>query len=151
MNTITIELCQEDRARLDAILDALKESKNCAGCVDHVVGSFNNLVQTRDAVAEAPQPAQMPTEEPAEPITPPAEEKPEEAPAEHPLDAPPFDLDPPAPKVDRAEVRRKVVELSAAGKKTEVKEIVTAYAAMISDIPEDKLGEVFDKLNALEV
>lgn len=147
MTTITIELCTEDRARLDAILDALKGTPNCSGCVEHVVGSFNNLVQTR---AEAPQPAEIPTEAPAELVTPPAEEKPKEAAPEHPLDAPPFDLDAPAPTVDRADIQRKVVELSSAGKKAEVKAIVTGYADRVSAIPEDKLAEVFEKLNALE-
>ena len=36
MTTITIELCAEDRARLDGILEALK-SHNCQGCVEAAV------------------------------------------------------------------------------------------------------------------
>jgi hypothetical protein len=48
------------------------------------------------------------------------------------------------------DVQRKVVELSAAGKKVEVREIVTAYATRVSEVPADKLDEVMAKLIALE-
>lgn len=48
------------------------------------------------------------------------------------------------------DVQRKVVELSAAGKKVEVREIVTAYATRVSEVPADKLDEVMNKLIALE-
>ena len=129
MNTITIELCAEDRARIDAVIAALEKLPN---------------------QAKAKAPKAKAKEEPQATTTPEAE-----APADYPLDPPPFDVpeqDAPeqdAPKVDRADVQRLVVELSAAGKKAEVKEIVTAYADRVSAIPEDKLSEVFEKLNKL--
>lgn len=56
----------------------------------------------------------------------------------------------PAQQYAVADVQQKVVALSAAGKKTEVREIVTAYAERVSAIPADKLDEVMSKLIALE-
>lgn len=111
MNTITIELCAEDRARLDAILEALTQSK-----------------------PEAPK------AEPEHPVSDPFPEAPTKA--EEPK--------PEAPKVKMEDVQQKVVALSAAGKKAEVRAIVTAYAERVSAVPEDKLAEVLEKLNALE-
>lgn len=137
--TITIELSAEDRARLDAILEALKPNNGQIG------GSIDPLVQTRSAVKEAPELPQKPTEEPSQPVTPRQEEKPTETAPEPPADAPKQE----APKVGRADVQRLVVELSAAGKKAEVKEIVMAYADRVSAIPEDKLAEVCEKLSKL--
>ncbi len=144
MNTITIELCKEDRARLDAILKALENRPNCEGCVSAAM-DMSKAAQAEIDAAKAEAKAETPTNNPPEP------EKPVEKAAEHPLDTPPFEMDEPeAPKVDREDVRRKVVELCAAGKKEEVKEIVKAYADAVKDIPEDKLAEVLEKLNKLE-
>lgn len=146
MNTITIELCAEDRARIDAVIAALENRPNCEGCVKAA------LEMTERAKAEAPK---AETEEETPTTTPPEADTPAETPAEYPIEEPPFDVpgenapEPDAPKVDRADVQRMVVELSAAGKKAEVKEIVMAYADRVSAIPEDKLAEVFEKLNKL--
>jgi hypothetical protein len=152
-NIITIELCAEDRARLDRVIEALEHRPNCEGCVTAAV------TMTKEAVAEATAPKpeakdETPTTNSPEP------EKPVETPTEHPLDASPIDeapeaeaVDPPEepkPSVSREEVRSKVVTLCAAGEKEEVKKIVTAYAAGVKDIPEDKLAEVLEKLTALE-
>ena len=52
--------------------------------------------------------------------------------------------------VTKADTQKKVVELSAAGKKDAVREIVQRYAKKVSDIPEDKLAEVWAQLTALE-
>ena len=115
---LTVELCKEDRARLDAILAALQR-------------------QPQERPAEAPQAAQAQT-----PInTPPAQEN----------DAP-FDTAEPAAEktVTHADVRQKVVTLSAAGKKAQVREIVKRYAEKVPEIPADKLYEVWEQLNALE-
>lgn len=121
MNTITIELCAEDRARLDAIL---AELKNCS-----TPFPAPNQVCTRSAVDEATK---------------------EEIPAQMTIDEVP--AKPAAPAVSHADVQRKVVSLSAAGKKTEVRDIVLAYNnTKVSDIPENKLDEVWEKLNAMEV
>ena len=129
MNNIIIELCAEDRARIDAVITALEK------------------LQTP---TKAKAPKVEANEETPTTTTPEAE-----APAEYPIGETPFDMpgenapDPVTPVIDRADVQRLVVELSAAGKKAEVKEIVMAYADRVSAIPEDKLAEVFEKLNTL--
>ena len=148
-NHITIELCKEDRDRLDGIFGALAllvERQNCAKCALNVT----RLMDERHA-----QDAQEP-QEPAEPAeqaaTPPEEEKPateELTPAwEEPDAAPQYEE--PAPKVSRADLQQKVVALSVAGKKAQVREIVKAYASNVSGVPEDKLAECWTRLTALE-
>lgn len=140
MNTIIFELCAEDRARLDRVIEALESRPNCEGCVR---SALEYAKEEKDA-AKAETKEETPT------TNPPKEEKPAETPTEHPLDAPPIDETPKAPAVKREDVRGKVVKLCAAGKKEEVKKIVTEYAEAVKDIPEDKLAEVFEKLTALE-
>jgi DNA replication initiation complex subunit (GINS family) len=143
MNTIIIELCKEDRDRLDGILAALKERPNCTACVERVIEAFNHL-----ATEKAPDAPQTTETDTAEPVTLPEVETPTEAPetADAPVAEPTEEREP----VKREDVQRKVVELSSAGKKAEVRDIVKAYADKVSAIPEDKLAEVFDKLTALE-
>lgn len=124
MNHITVELCQEDRARIDKVIDLLTLStgqrcQSCAEAVQTVVSELTPVEFTKDT---------------------PEEETPAEITQE----------DDTAPQVSRADVQKKVIDLSAAGKKAEVREIVTAVATKVSDIPEDKLAEVWDKLNKLE-
>ena len=126
MNTIIFQLCQEDRDRLDRIITALERpAPKCENCADDVAEFVDERLQ---------QAGLAPTEEPQ--VT--KDTTPEEKPAEEPT-------------VDRADIQKKVVTLSAAGKKAAVKEIVTAYQnTKVSDIPEDKLNEVWQKLTALE-
>ncbi len=57
----------------------------------------------------------------------------------------------PVRTVDRAELRAKVIELSAKGFKDQTKDIVRAYAQTVTTIPEDKIAECYEKLIALEV
>ena len=129
MNKITIELCAEDRARLDAIIAGLT-GMQCDMCTDRIKAKL---------ATTAPQ---EPKTEAAEVFTPAEPEKPAEpAVEEHTA---------PAVTVTHADIQRKVIELSAAGKKDAVRAIVTTYAARVSDIPEDKLVEVLTKLQALE-
>lgn len=111
MNQITIELCAEDRARLDKLLSALEH------------------------LSAEPKPA-----EPA--LTLPLEE------VEHPVDNP-FEAAP-AQTYKLADVQQKVVQLSAKGRKADVRDIVKAYADKVSAIPEAKMSEVMEKLLALE-
>ena len=111
MNTITIQLCAEDRARLD-----------------HIIEGLRFLVNQQAEIA--------PTEEPQlEPVT-------EELQPEH--------IKEETPTVTAADLQTKVVSLVQSGKKDEVKDIITAYAPRVGEIPEDKLAEVMDKLKALE-
>lgn len=126
-NVITIELCAEDRARLDAILGALQAGPNCESCGKSAL----------DFVARHQNPEEAAPAEPEQP----AEPEPEAAPEPQPE----------AVKVERSDIQKMVVSLSQAGKKDAVRSIVTAYNnTKVSDIPEDKLGEVFEKLTALE-
>ena len=129
MNHITIELCQEDRARLDAILVALQS------CGTPYAATLESTSE------EAPQlPAQEPQDEPVvEPEEVPATE------AEQPTEA-----EPAAPAVSLSDIQKKVVDLSVAGKKAQVREIIKAYATKVSAIPADKVDEVWQKLTALE-
>ena len=141
---LTVSLNKEDRDRIDAIMF------NQEKIIDLLQGKFEpqaqeaepvkemNLEPTKDAdsASEAPEPAPLPdigdgSEVPAPQI---------EAmgtPASEPFHT-------------REDVQRKVVELCAAGKKPEVKEIVNAYAERVGAIPEDKLDECMSKLITLE-
>ena len=47
-------------------------------------------------------------------------------------------------------LQHKVVELCAAGKKDEVRAIIKQYADKVSGIPEEKYGEVMQKLNVIQ-
>ena len=145
MNTIIFELCAEDRARLDRIIEALEHRPNCENCVSAAI------TMTKAAQEEAETPTAE-AKEPTPTTNPPEPETPVETAPEHPLDVLPFEKPtaPEAPTVTREDVRGKVVKLCAAGKKEDVKKIVTEYAEAVKDIPEDKLAEVFEKLNALE-
>lgn len=58
--------------------------------------------------------------------------------------------EPAAPTYTKEEVRKKVVELCAAGHKTAVREIVNKYAPNVTEIPENKCDEVMEKLLQLE-
>lgn len=73
------------------------------------------------------------------------------APAEQPAPQPAPDPEPEqTPRYTLEDVRRKSVELTAAGKKAQVRKIVKSYAETLSGLPEDKYTEVMDRLTALE-
>lgn len=137
MNHITIELCTEDRARLDAILEALKATKpQCASCVKLV----NDLCHAENSPKNDAQSVE--TFEPKE--TPPEEEKPT---------APKDESVSPASEVTEEDIRSKYMSLSAStkeGVKDQARKIIKDYASKISLIPEDKRAEVLEKLTALE-
>lgn len=124
MNAIPIELCQEDRARIDKVIELLTLStgQRCQGCADAVQQAFTAR-QPIEFTKDTPE-----EETPAEPV--------QEADT--------------APQVTKADIQQKVIQLSAAGKKAQVREIVTAVATKVSDIAEDKLADVWAALNALE-
>lgn len=109
--TITIELCTEDRARLDRILEALERK-------------FTTVVI--EPTAEEGTPIEK-----VEEVTPPPVAEIER-------------------KVDRAELRAKVIELSAKGLKAEARDIVQSYAPTVASVPEDKITECYNKLLSLE-
>ena len=135
MNTITIELCAEDRARLDRLAAALEKyphkCENCAKTVAEGVAAF--------VAKEVSAPSEEPKSEPQEPTK-------EDPPATNPDDGT-------EPSVTLEQIQQKVVQLSVAAngaKKAKVREVVNLYAKNVSGIPEDKFAEVWEKLTALE-
>jgi hypothetical protein len=119
--TITIELCAEDRARLDHI------NVNLTELIMRVMG--NQAPDMAEKLA-----AQHPVADPFK-----------ELPKAEPV---PFEQE--APQYKLEDIQQKVVALSASGKKAEVREIVKSYAEKVSAIPADKFGEVMAKLIGLE-
>lgn len=131
MNTITIELCAEDRARLDNIIEALRGQAGGCSCTK---------VEAPEQTAPAAAPEEPAPEEPEPATELPFDPEPAAAPKEHA-----------AQEVTTAELQSKVVQLVSAGKKEETRAIVKAYAESVGQIPADKRAEVMAKLNALEV
>lgn len=155
-NTIVIELCAEDRARLDRLAEAM-ERKTCDRCVTtamEYIKTATAQASEPDPIAEAAKKALGLTdaqESPVEPqeeaelstptTTPQEEEKPM---VEEPVTTPT------EPTVDRAELRAKVIELSAKGLKEQTRGVVQSYAPTVAAVPEDKVTECYKKLVALE-
>lgn len=143
--TVTLELCTEDRARLDKILEALQKTPNCDSCVKSAIEYTPAKMETKakaEDLAEAPKNEPQATEAPAKAETLPWEETPaaEEKPKAEPT-------------VTQEQIRQKVIQLSATEggkKKAQARSIVTAYSETISGIPDDKCTEVWEKLLALE-
>ena len=124
--TITIELCAEDRARLDHI------NVNLTELILRVMGS--QKIDTGEVLRRAaPELAGKLAEQ--HPVT-------EPVPFEQPK--------PETPQYKPEDIQQKVVALSASGKKAEVREIVKSYAEKVSAIPADKFGEVMARLAGLE-
>lgn len=120
---IPVQFCDEDRHRLDTIITALAAilEQGRVACTP-----FDAIQEPAGAQNEAPD---------TEPVP---EEKAPWAEAE------------PAPEVKLADIQRKVVDLSTAGKRDAVKATIQKYAPKVSAIPEDKLPEVWAELTALE-
>ena len=125
---IPVQLCEEDRHRLDAIIVHLT-----------LIGNYLKDSGTPFQVPEGFEPQEPAGEQ---------NEKAEAVPAE-PEKAPWAEAEP-APVVKLADIQKKVVDLSTAGKKDAVKAVIQAYAPKVSAIPEDKLPEVMAKLTELE-
>ena len=116
---IPVQLCEEDRRRLDVISDTLE---------------LIRLAITKSTAVPLPQ------------ADPEADFAPEEAPA-----APQEAKDEPSvPWVTMADIQKKVVDLTTAGKKPAVKKLLQKYAPKVTAIPEDKFAEVLEKLTELE-
>ena len=140
-NTITIELCAEDRARLDRIADRLEAQIALAQyIIDNGTVAPTKKDEPKEAV-EAEKTTQDATEETTPTITPQVEEKPT---AEEPTKAAPTKT------VSRAELGAKVREMMTKGFKEETKAIVKDYAPTVPGVPEDKVTECYERLAALE-
>lgn len=201
---VTVNLSEEDRARLDKIIEALTHPKapqapalqtselvktednfayRLAVAMDaagkrqidlanetgldkstinkYLSGGFEPKHEAMRKLSEAlgvselyllgyDVPAQRVTPQPdSEPIPEPVA-APEPADDSEPIPEPIPGLEEPAPQHTRAELQHLVVTLTSAGKKAEVRAIVLAVASKVSDIPEDKIDEVFEQLKALE-
>lgn len=154
MNTITIELCAEDRERIDRLTLAIEAM---AGRAKKTEGESRQTVTaeadpdqlTVDPEQTKPQAGQeaagaaegeRPTENTPEPQE--AAEAAQEPTAE-----------PPKPSVTKEQIQKKALELSTVqngAKKEKMREIINAYAKKVSDLPADKWGEVWAKLIELE-
>ena len=161
MNNIIIELCAEDRARLDRLAEAL-ERKACDKCVSSTLGAFAQK-QTdapdpiQEKLAETLASVSDPTETPknaageAEPSALPSTSKEEEKPVAKEGDL----AEPVKPTITLEQIQQKVVQLAAGqggAKKAKVREIINAYGAKVSYLKDqpDKWTEVWEKLAALE-
>lgn len=131
-NHITIELCQEDRERLDKIIAGLGNLKpNCHSCTESalkVMGENLKIVT-----------GQEPDEEPPAPLN-------EDVITPEPV------AEPEQPKYTTADILAKVQTMASPGnpKRERAKAIVTSYGKKVSDIPEDKRNEAMQRLIELE-
>ena len=126
MNTITIELSAEDRARLDAILEALKNITSPAK---------EALTAARATKTQEPVKVSTESEKTAEKATEDAKD------AKEPK---------PAPAPDRRTVKSLAVKKIQAGHRDEVKALIQAYGAEKIDlVPEDRLAAFLADLEAI--
>lgn len=129
MNTITIQLCDEDRKRIDELI----------AFASLLVGEIRS---TKDAIKFGSAP-NLKTEE-----TPAPEEKPEIDGQISPFNEPVAEPTPEVKPVSLAEFQKAVtmaVSKGAEAKKA-AKEIINKYAPSVSEVPEDKRAEVMAEL-----
>ncbi len=149
-NTITIELCTEDRERLDRLIAAM-ERKACDKCVESAlafVGRYKGpghefLDKELHVPKEDPREAPKNAQDGAEAETPTtAHQEAEPATVAEPAPAPKAET----PTASVTDVQQLVIGLSTSGKKPETRDIIQQYAERVTLIPADKLGEVYAKL-----
>ena len=158
-NTITIELCEKDRALLKNLTDALGLVANIEEAKLRVAVEEKKTVEAdpvqqklAETLAKATDPVEAPknaTEE-AESVTPPATQAEEEEPTvEEPAEP---TTEKTETTVTHAELMAKVIELSAKDLKlkAQVRDIVLSYAPRVKAVPEEKLNECYNKIVALE-
>jgi len=166
---ITVELCPEDRARLDKIIERLGavQPHDCSKCVKDVASFMDKAAEAIDAKKAEEKPQEDIREMLTKALNPTEEATPEEAP-KNAQDAPETSTqsttheeekqpttkaepsDAPAPTISEAELKVKVVTLLAGPKAEQVREIVRSYAPTVSRVPEDKRAECYAKLVELE-
>ncbi len=143
-NTITIELCAEDRARLDKIIEGLASTPRCDHRAKTVAETVAGITQS------ATEPQEAPKEEPKT-ETPPAEGAPQVSTQEPEDSAHAEEVE---PTVTLEQIQQKVVQLAAAGadKKAKVRDVISTYGTKVSDLKDqpEKWDEVWQKLTALE-
>lgn len=157
MNTITIELCAEDRARLDRLTAALEKRVTQEEPITVSIPNPSDdyiqktLAETLAKATPSETAGNEPqaTEEPAKAETLPKEEPPK------PVEKTEAPVAEDKPAVTLPQIQQKVVQLCAAdkgAKKPKVHAIVTAYSPTVSGLKEmpEKWQEIWDKLTALE-
>ena len=136
MNNITIELCAEDRARLDRVADLLEKLSGSSGFIHFDPAALPPAPKT----VEAPTSAQPKVEKPTETEQPSQEDGGDWL--------APTDDD--APAVELTDLQQLIIQLANAGKQAELRKVIFKYAERVTQIPEDKYGEVYAKLKKLE-
>lgn len=149
MNNITIELCAEDRARIDNLTAALLKIADAAypatpEQVRRMIGSAEPAIEAPKPKKEAPKAELKP-----EPVAEAPKAEPTPAPTPEPVKEGAQATEP-AKEVTVDELRAKVMQLINAGKKDATRAIITSYAPNVTEIPADKRAEVLKKLNELE-
>lgn len=147
MTPTIIELGPGTTERLDRIIALLEglNSPKCQNCADDIYFLLNERLRELGLLTTEDTPTTVDNPEEEKPV-----EAQETAKAEV-FPIPEWAPEPPEPPaVGRSDIQHKVVTLSAAGKKAQVREIVTEYAPRVSAIPEDKLVEVWQRLTELE-
>lgn len=144
---VTTELCTEDRARLDKIIELLGVRAEQAKVV--IENEYDAKLEPETASTEkkadaaeapkiaqdAPKPSEHPTLDPF-PETPATAEEQSETPEK---------------QVTTAELQQLVIALCRANKKDAVREVITSYGvANVAGLPADKYNEVYKRLKALE-
>ena len=148
MNRIIIELCEEDRARIDSLIEKAGELISLLP-PRITVDSAPIIKEHDDTVKTAAEPTPKATEEDTVAHVAEEEKVVEPTEKEEVTEA----KKTASPSVTLDEIQKKVIQLCAGfggTKKAAVREIVNAYAPKVSDLPEDKWDEVWQKLTALE-
>lgn len=137
-NKLVIELGPESLAAINKLTQAVHDlARMSAPTVEVEEAPTAAQVAAEKMAAENKKAAEIMTPPAAEAV---AEEVVEPVPTAEEL-----------PVVTMEQLRARVVKMSAAGKKDAVRALVLSYAEKVSDIPAEKLGEVWAKLDALEV
>lgn len=137
MNNITIELCAEDRARLDKLAELMERQLTAKS------GEVLFTPVANGALIDAPEmPQESPKAEPEKTI----ENEEKAAPAPKAEEKPSITLD---------QIQQKVVQLAAGfggSKKARVRAIISAYGTKVSDLKDqqEKWAEVWEQLINLE-
>ena len=145
MNVITIELCAEDRARLDKVIELLGglRQPDCSACVAGVASYLEKAATVLDAhpVSEPFPAAPVAKEEPAK----------ENADLEAMLKKA-ISPEPEKPVIKLEQIQKKATQIAAgsAEKKAKLRAIVNQYAAKVTDLPESCWPAVWEALCNLE-
>lgn len=148
MNTITIELCAEDRKRLDDLAYGLGVLAGLISQAPKVEAGIKKEEETPAEAATTAQEAKKETTQANQANTQPGEENAPKAIPEA-VEA----VEEAKPSITLAQIQQKVVQLSAnANKKATVRTIIFAYGTKVSDLKDqpEKWEEVWEKLTALE-